>query len=29
MTNDLAISLLIATFTGALMLLLPHISPQR
>jgi uncharacterized membrane protein len=29
MTNDLPISLLIAAFTGALMLLIPHISPRR
>jgi uncharacterized membrane protein len=29
MNNDLPVSLLIAAFTGALMLLLPHISPRR
>ena len=29
MNNDLAISLLLAAFMGALMLLLPHISPYR
>ena len=29
MNNDLPISLLLAAFTGALMLLMPHISPRR
>lgn len=29
MTNDLPVSLLIAAFSGALMLLVPHISPLR
>ena len=29
MNNDLPVSLLIAAFTGALMLLIPHISPRR
>jgi uncharacterized membrane protein len=29
MNNDLPISLLLAAFTGALMLLIPHISPHR
>lgn len=29
MTNDLPFSLLIVAFTGALMLLVPHISPRR
>ena len=29
MNNDLPLCLLIATFTGALMLLIPHISPRR
>src|ERR1035438_8970575 len=29
MNNDLPVSLLVAAFTGAVMLLLPHISPRR